>query len=205
MTRLRPDFRQSLLDCGFPPFRKLTEALETPAPSVAIRLNPRKPGAAVPAGARPVPWHPGAFLLPERPDVTLDPAMHQGAYYVQDPSSMFVAEILRQLLPELPPRPRVLDLCAAPGGKTTAMADLLPDGSLMVSNEYDFRRAEILKENIIKWGYPWSVVTRGDTSRFRALPGFFDLAVVDAPCSGEGMMRKDPKACEQWSPALVAR
>lgn len=203
MNHLKPEFRRYLTDSGFLPFADLAEALETTPPSVAIRLNPRKPGAAVPEGARPVPWHPRAFLLPERPDFTLDPAMHQGAYYVQDPSSMFVAEILRQLLPSLPDRPRVLDLCAAPGGKSTALADLLPDGSLLVSNEYDFRRAEILKENIIKWGYPWSVVTRGDTARFRSLPGFFDLVVVDAPCSGEGMMRKDPKAREQWSPALV--
>ncbi len=155
--------------------------------------------------ARPVPWHPRAFLLNERPDFTLDPAMHQGAYYVQDPSSMFIAEILRQILPDLPELPRVLDLCAAPGGQSTALIDLLPDGSLMVSNEYDFRRAEILKENIIKWGYPYCIVTRGDTARYRSLPDCFDLVVVDAPCSGEGMMRKDPKAREQWSPALVGQ
>lgn len=202
---MQEQFRKYLIDTGFEPFRELVEALEGSTPSVGIRLNPRKPGAAVPEGARRMPWHPAAYLLPSRPDFTLDPAMHQGAYYVQDPSSMFVAEIFRQLLPDLPERPRVLDLCAAPGGKTTAVADLLPEGSLMVSNEYDFRRAEILKENIIKWGYPWSVVSRGDTARFRSLPGFFDLVVVDAPCSGEGMMRKDPKAAEQWSPALVAQ
>ncbi len=200
---MNPEYRRYLLDSGFQPFAELADALENTPPVTAIRLNPRKPGAVPSEGARPVPWHPNAYLLPERPDFTLDPAMHQGAYYVQDPSSMFVAEILRQLLPSLPPTPRVLDLCAAPGGKTTAITDLLPDGSLMVSNEYDFRRAEILKENIIKWGYPWSVVTRGDTARFRALPGFFDLVVVDAPCSGEGMMRKDPKAAQQWSPLLV--
>ncbi|MCM1072119.1 MAG: RsmB/NOP family class I SAM-dependent RNA methyltransferase, partial [Alistipes timonensis] len=205
MNQLNPDFRRSLTDSGFPPFIRLADDLENTPPSVGIRLNPRKPGAVPPEGARPVPWHPRAYLLDTRPEFTLDPAMHQGAYYVQDPSSMFVAEILRQILPDLPPRPRVLDLCAAPGGKSTALADLLPDGSLLVSNEYDFRRAEILKENIIKWGYPWSIVTRGDTSRFRRLPGYFDLIVVDAPCSGEGMSRKDPKAREQWSPSLVAQ
>ncbi len=205
MNQLNPEFRRSLTDSGFPPFIRLADDLENTPPSVGIRLNPRKPGAVPPEGARPVPWHPRAYLLDTRPEFTLDPAMHQGAYYVQDPSSMFVAEILRQILPDLPPRPRVLDLCAAPGGKSTALADLLPDGSLLVSNEYDFRRAEILKENIIKWGYPWSIVTRGDTSRFRRLPGYFDLIVVDAPCSGEGMSRKDPKAREQWSPTLVAQ
>ncbi len=203
MNTLDPTFKEQLAASGFAPFRDLAEALENTAPSVAVRLNPRKPGAAVPAGSRPVAWHPAAYHLADRPEFTLDPAMHQGAYYVQDASSMFVAEIVRQLLPDLPRHPRVLDLCAAPGGKSTAIADCLADGSLLVSNEYDFRRAEILKENIIKWGYAWSVVCRGDTSRFRKLPDFFDLVVVDAPCSGEGMMRKDAKAREQWSPALV--
>lgn len=203
MNALDPIFSRQLAESGFTPFQTLIGDLENTQPSVAIRLNPRKPGADVPSDARPVAWHPAAYHLSNRPEFTLDPAMHQGAYYVQDASSMFIAEILRQLLAKLPRQPRVLDLCAAPGGKSTAIADGLPDGSLLVSNEYDFRRAEILKENIIKWGYPWSVVCRGDTSKFRKLPDYFDLVIVDAPCSGEGMMRKDAKAREQWSPALV--
>lgn len=99
----------------------------------------------------------------------------------------------------------VLDACAAPGGKTTALADALPAGSVVVANEYDRQRASVLAENIAKWGNPAVIVTQGDTSRFRKLRGTFDIILVDAPCSGEGMMRKDAQAVEQWSPALVAQ
>ncbi|MCM1223885.1 MAG: RsmB/NOP family class I SAM-dependent RNA methyltransferase [Lachnospiraceae bacterium] len=98
---------------------------------------------------------------------------------------------------------RWLDLCAAPGGKTTAAIAALPKGSIVAANEYDFKRAEILAENVGKWGAPGVIVTRGDTSQYAKLPGFFNIVAVDAPCSGEGMMRKDAKAAEQWSMQLV--
>ena len=156
----------------------LIEALETTPPSVSIRLNPRKThgqNIGIASGAVTVPWCGHGLYLPERPDFTHDPAMHQGIYYVQDASSMITSHVvahLVRLLDNNKTRPgesaiRYLDACAAPGGKTTAAIDSLPDGSFVVANEFDFRRAEILKENIMKWGYPHIAVTRGDTARFR--------------------------------------
>ena len=138
--------------------------------------------------------------------------MHQGRYYVQDASSMMTARVAAVLAGMLEKEglydPTVrplcyLDACAAPGGKTTAAVSALPAGALVVANEYDFRRAEILKENVIKWGSGNVVVSRGDTARFRRLPGFFHIVAADVPCSGEGMMRKDAQARSQWTPSLV--
>lgn len=184
----------------------LVEALESTDPSVSVRLNLRKLGGMRPGvlnreGVSPVPWCGHGFYLPARPDFTHDPAFHQGLYYVQDASSMIISHIAGKLASGRPVR--YLDACAAPGGKTTAAIDALPEGSLVVANEFDFRRAEILKENVSKWGYPGVVVSRGDTSRFRNLPGWFDIVAADVPCSGEGMMRKDETARSQWSEALV--
>lgn len=175
------------------------------SPVVSVRLNPRKPGAEFPEG-RGVRWCSGGVYLPERPSFTLDPLLHAGAYYVQDASSMIYYEVVRRLL-QLegnPERVSVLDLCAAPGGKTTAMIDALPDGSKVVANEYVGKRAAILRENISRWGYPDVTVTNRDSASFARDGGGFDIVAVDAPCSGEGMMRKDEKAREQWSPQLVA-
>lgn len=181
-------------------FPGLAEALDT-EPSIAIRHNPRK-SAAMPICA--VPWCPWGQWLEQRPDFTFDPAMHQGSYYVQDASSMAEYAAVSDAAGIIGNRPvRLLDMCAAPGGKSTAATDALPDGSLAVSNEYDFKRAEILAENIAKWGYPYVAVTRGDTKKLANLESAFDIIIVDAPCSGEGMMRKDAHAREQWSPALV--
>ncbi|MDE6308842.1 MAG: rRNA cytosine-C5-methyltransferase, partial [Muribaculaceae bacterium] len=112
---------------------------------------------------------------------------------------------IRQICPTDSGPLKYLDACAAPGGKTTAAIDALPDGSLIVANEFDPRRAQILSENVAKWGYPNAVITRGDTSQFRKLKGEFDIVAVDAPCSGEGMMRKDAVAVEQWTPELVVQ
>lgn len=181
-------------------FPGLAEALDT-EPSIAIRHNPRK-SAAPPVCA--VPWCPWGEWLDSRPDFTFDPAMHQGAYYVQDASSMAAYAAVADAAEMIGHRPlRLLDMCAAPGGKSTAATDALPDGSLIVSNEFDFRRADVLAENIAKWGYPNVAVTRGDTGKLAKLEGAFDIIVVDAPCSGEGMMRKDYHAREQWSASLV--
>ncbi len=183
----------------------LADALENTPPSVSVRLNGRKLRGGMPpllcgGSFGMVPWWDGGFYLPSRPDFTHDPSLHQGLYYVQDASSMVVAHVVRALVSG---PVRYLDACAAPGGKTTAAVDALPDGSLVVANEFDFRRAEILKENVTKWGYPGVVVTRGDTCRFRSMPGWFDVIAADVPCSGEGMMRKDETARTQWSEALV--
>lgn len=96
-----------------------------------------------------------------------------------------------------------LDLCAAPGGKTTHLRSLLTPGSLLVANEVDRKRLSILEENVWKWGAPNTVITGGAANELVALEGFFDLVLVDAPCSGQGMFRKDPFAREQWTPELV--
>ena len=176
-------------------------------PETSVRTNPAKPAQLdILSEASAVPWNTHGHYLPSRPRFTFDPAMHQGLYYVQDASSMFVAHVASHIVGLTGSAPlRVLDACAAPGGKTTAMADALPDGSVVVANEYDRQRASVLAENIAKWGNPAVIVTQGDTSRFRKLRGTFDIILVDAPCSGEGMMRKDAQAVEQWSPALVAQ
>lgn len=191
----------------------LVDCLEQTAPEVAVRINRRKLRAAgVPddwlpkvcrAGEK-VAWWPEGYLLPERPDFTHDPGMHQGLYYVQDASSMITAHVVAALSARLGGAPLLmLDACAAPGGKSTAALDALPVGSMLVANEFDFRRASILAENIQKWGCSAVAVSRGDTARFRRLPELFDIVAADVPCSGEGMMRKDAQACAQWSERLV--
>lgn len=188
---------------GEPSFDGLIEALSSSAPSVALRVNPAK-GLHPAHGSRLVPWCPAGVTLDSRPDFTFDPLMHQGAYYVQDASSMFISHVLRHIAAD--PQPRLyLDACAAPGGKTTAAADALPNGSLVVANEFVPQRAAILAENVAKWGNPLIAVTSGDTARFTTLTDTFDIIAADVPCSGEGMMRKDPEAMQQWSPELVAR
>lgn len=177
------------------------QALQT-SPPVSIRLNPDKltipeTPFLCPLTEEQVPWCSQAWYLNQRPVFTLDPCFHSGAYYVQEASSMFPAFILRQIMPQRPLR--VLDLCAAPGGKSTLLASLLPAGSLLVCNEVIRSRASILKENLIKWGCDHVVVTSNDPSAFKALKGAFDIILTDVPCSGEGMFRKDPKAVEEWS------
>lgn len=201
-------FVESLKATGSPLFDNLAEILVTTAPSVAVRDN-RAKGFRYPAEAADgdVPWWAdGGHYLAERPRFPMDPAWHQGLYYVQDASSMFIARVISRLTAETGGAPLCyLDACAAPGGKTTAAIDALPAGSLVVANEYVPSRAAILKENIIKWGSPSTIVTRGDTRLLaKALPATFDIVAADVPCSGEGMMRKEPEAVAQWSEGLVA-
>jgi 16S rRNA C967 or C1407 C5-methylase (RsmB/RsmF family)/NOL1/NOP2/fmu family ribosome biogenesis protein len=169
-------------------------ALEEPAPT-SLRLNPAKVSGSLPLP--PVPWESRAGYLPVRPVFTLDPWWHAGAYYVQEASSMLLAAAW-QVLPAGPKR--ILDLCGAPGGKSTHLASLMGPDDLLVANEVIRSRAHILAENLTKWGTTQAVVTQLDPARFGALPEFFDLLVVDAPCSGEGLFRKDPKAAAEWSP-----
>lgn len=180
------------------------EALAGAAPEVSVRVNRSKPvevDAAV--VAEQVPWCPAGCYLKERPVFALDPCWHQGRYYVQEAGSMFVNHVVRSLSGNWSGPIAVLDACAAPGGKTTAVIDAVPQGSLVVANEYVPARAAVLKENVVKWGYPAAVVTRGDTARLARLGETFDLIVADVPCSGEGMMRKDDDAVAQWSPGLI--
>lgn len=163
-------------------------------PPVSIRYNKTKPIQAFPG--EKVPWCENGLYLNERPAFTADPRWHAGAYYVQEASSMFLCEIVKQFFPNAS---KVLDLCAAPGGKSTLLCQALPDDSLLVSNEIIRSRAEILAENIIKWGKPGVVVSCNKPDDFSKLNHFFDAIVVDAPCSGEGMFRKDPGAIREWS------
>lgn len=176
------------------------------APSTAIRLNPFK-GCEGLDGA-PVPWSPYGRILQERPNFTLDPLLHAGCYYVQDSSAMYPGHIFRKHLSEFGPGVRVLDLCAAPGGKTTDLAaslrEAFGDKFQLVSNEVMKARAGVLRDNVARWGDPNVQVTSADPAVFGSqMPGCFDIIVADVPCSGEGMFRKDPKAVADWSPELV--
>ena len=148
----------------------------------------------------PVPWCEEGFYLSERPSFTLDPLFHAGCYYVQEASSMFLSHVLREYVKE----PVVaLDLCAAPGGKSTLALSELPEGSMLIANEVVRQRANILAENIIKWGNPNCIVTNNYAEDFQAFGSTFDLIICDAPCSGEGMFRKDPDSIGEWSLANV--
>jgi tRNA and rRNA cytosine-C5-methylases len=168
----------------------------------SIRVNPAKPYGPDTAGLKSVPWCDTGFYLAERPVFTLDPLFHAGCYYVQEASSMFVAHAVRSL--GLHERPLVaLDLCAAPGGKTTLLNTYLHPDSLLIANELIKPRANTLIENLARWGRANTVVTNNDPSAFRHLPGYLDLMLVDAPCSGSGMFRKDTGAIDEWSEAAV--
>lgn len=192
------EFKRMMAELGL---SDVVEAIEQSVPEVSVRYNCHKP--AVRLSDEPVPWCEEGCYLSERPVFALDPCWHQGRYYVQEAGSMFVGHVVRSLAREWPGPVCVLDACAAPGGKTTAVIDALPEGSLTVANEYVPARAAVLKENIVKWGCPSVIVTRGDTGRLARLGETFDLVVADVPCSGEGMMRKDDEAVAQWGEGLV--
>lgn len=201
---IKQEFIKMIEGLHCPDLDGLVEALGSTRPGVSIRHS-RLKGVPQPAGADMVPWSGGrGVYLAERPLFTLDPALHQGRYYVQEASSMIVGELTRRLTAGIDRPLRYLDACAAPGGKTTDALDSLPGGSVVVANEFVGRRAAVLDENLTKWGAAGRVVSRGDTRRYAKLRGAFDLIAVDAPCSGEGMFRKEPEAVEQWTPALVA-
>ena len=177
------------------------EALEK-APSVSIRLNPSKLTECPFPDAAPVAWSPYGYLLKERPVFTLDPLFHAGCYYVQDTSAMFVGHIFRQLLDRLEPDATVLDLCAAPGGKSTDLAASLRErfGNRfsLLSNEVMRNRFGVLRANLDTWGDPCTGCVSRDPSAFGDTP-LFDVVVADVPCSGEGMFRKDAQAVTEWS------
>lgn len=149
----------------------------------------------------PMHWCGNGYYLNQRPLFVLDPLWHAGAYYVQEASSMFLQYILEQITPHPQPM-KVLDLCAAPGGKTTLLANYYSNG-LVVANETIKARNAILVENLTKWGADNIVVTQNDPAHFKAVPDFFDVLMIDAPCSGSGLFRKDPDAVEHWSEQSV--
>ena len=190
-------------------FGRYLRSFEEPAP-VSIRLNPRK---AVKVGeewhAERVPWCTDGYYLPQRPNFTFDPLLHAGCYYVQEAASMFLDQVLRQHLPPLlteqSPPLTALDLCAAPGGKSTLLRALLPEDSTLYSNEPVRQRASILLENVQKWGYPHHHVTNLYPRDYRKAKMRFDVILCDVPCSGEGMFRKDTATIGEWSPQGVDR
>lgn len=175
-------------------YAALSEALEKETP-VSIRLN-RKKCTSVPVGSTSVPWCPEGYYLSGRPSFTFDPLFHAGCYYVQEASSMFLEQALRQYVDK---PVSMLDLCAAPGGKSTLARAVLPEGSLLVSNEVMRNRSQVLAENLIKWGHSEVMVTNNDPADFTELGPLFDVILTDVPCSGEGMFRKDEVAVQEWS------
>ena len=205
--------RETRLLMGEERFNRFMEAFNEDAP-VSIRLNPSKVSHAV---GEKVPWCKEGFYLSGRPQFTFDPLFHAGCYYVQEAASMFVTHVLRSVtegrffcdiaddVTKEPSLCYTLDLCAAPGGKSTAIRTVLPEGSTLVSNEPIPTRAQILLENITKWGWPDCIVTNNYPRDFRKAKARFDLILCDVPCSGEGMFRKDPTTISEWSPQNVEK
>lgn len=163
------------------------------------KINPNQLGFGL---KERVPWNPDAYYLPQRPSFTLDPFFHAGAYYVQETSSMFLTEVMKQTC-NLNNQLAVLDLCAAPGGKSTLIQSILSPHSLLVSNEVIKSRVGVLAENLSKWGASNVIVSNNGSADLGKLKGFFDVIVVDAPCSGSGLFRKDEWAMEEWSTNAV--
>jgi 16S rRNA C967 or C1407 C5-methylase (RsmB/RsmF family)/NOL1/NOP2/fmu family ribosome biogenesis protein len=178
-------------------YAQLEEALQGDAP-VSIRTNPDK--AVEVRGAERVMWCETGYYPASRPAFTFDPLFHAGAYYVQEAASMFLEQAIRQYVNA----PAVcLDLCAAPGGKSTHLLSLLSPQSLLVSNEVIRSRTAMLTENLLKWGAPNVIITNSDPADAGRLTHLFDVIVADLPCSGEGMFRKEPLSRSEWSAANV--
>ena len=199
MIQLPSDFiAQMIVLLGEDDFKKFQEAIEGER-ITSIRTNEHKVTNEV-NDATIVPWCSNGFYLENRPVFTMDPLFHAGCYYAQEASSMFVEQAIRQHWNEMDEEePLFLDLCAAPGGKSTLLASLLNGKGWLVCNEVMKSRMGILDENITKWGASNVTVTNNDPKDFGQLNGLFDLILIDAPCSGEGMFRKDDKAIEDWS------
>ncbi len=186
-------------------FRKFMAGMEE-QPPVSVRLNPFKYDSSImslPAAEKAVvEWCAEGRYLQSRPLFTLDPLLHAGAYYVQEAASMYVTDVVRRFAPADRPL-MVLDLCAAPGGKSTALRSILPEGSLLMTNEPMRQRANILMENMQKFGHPDVVVTNNYAIDYQRSGLKFDIILADVPCSGEGMFRKDEGAISEWSVANV--
>ena len=215
MTKLPQAFadytRQMMGDERFGRYLKSFEQ----EPPVSIRLNPRKAEGLTAIDAESVPWCRNGYYLKKRPNFTMDPLLHAGCYYVQEAASMFLDEVLRQAVQGTVPlcdlshswdSPRnALDLCAAPGGKSTLLRAALPDDCVLYSNEPVRNRFNILSENVQKWGYDNHIVTCQYARDFRKAKQQVDLILCDVPCSGEGMFRKDPATISEWSPQNVEK
>lgn len=181
-------------------WESLLSAHEHPAVT-SIRLNPFK-GLHSFEQATSVPWCERAYYLQERPFFTADPLLHAGCYYVQEASSMFLDHALRFCLPKSD-HLRVVDLCASPGGKSTLVAGLLKETDLLLSNEMVPNRIQALVENTVKWGYANQWVSNNTAAQIGRLEGYFDVLLIDAPCSGSGLFRKMPEFRSEWNLNLV--
>ena len=200
MAQLPEEFiQETRLVMGEERFNSYMEAFNEEAPT-SIRLNPKYNFGAMSQHA--VPWCEEGFYLEGRPQFTFDPLFHAGCYYVQEAASMFVTHILRQSgdCPQ-----SALDLCAAPGGKSTALRSVLPPDCVLISNEPMGTRAQILLENVTKWGGTNHIVTNNYPRDFRRAKLKFDVILCDVPCSGEGMFRRDPNTISEWSPQNVEK
>jgi 16S rRNA C967 or C1407 C5-methylase (RsmB/RsmF family)/NOL1/NOP2/fmu family ribosome biogenesis protein len=185
---------ESLLGDEFPSFKSAIEG----KPNVSVRYNPNKNHPTNLNIDTDVKWCKDAFYLAERPSFVFDPYFHCGSYYVQEASSMIIDHIFRTCLDLNQPQ-KVLDLCAAPGGKSSLVLSLLNKDSLLISNELVGSRARVLKENLDRWGYANNIVANNRADAYSGLNNFLDAVVLDAPCSGEGMFRKHDLSIEQWS------
>ena len=196
------DYTRSLF--GDDLYHTFLKGLGETAP-VSIRLNPFKLAETThkvnpELNPHPIPWCKEGYWLDTRPNFTFDPLLHAGAYYVQEASSMFLSHVLQHLVKQ---PVMALDLCAAPGGKTTCARTSLPVGSFLFSNEPIGKRAQILAENVQKFGHEDVVVTNNYPRDYKKTKLGFDVIIADVPCSGEGMFRKDPQSIEEWSPQNV--
>ncbi len=187
---------------GFPEELEAYKEIVDDPPSLSVRIHPKKyPGTPI---GQPVPWSHEAFFLQERPLFERDPLFHAGAYYVQEASSSVIGPLVQELYRGEATPLKVLDLCGAPGGKATHLASSLPEGSLLVANETIGKRVPVLMDQVRKWGEPNVAITQADPEHFaEQLPESFDLILIDAPCSGEGLFRKMPEHRGQWSPSLA--
>ncbi len=167
----------------------------------SIRINPYKFKGSLDLPV--VPWCKEGYMVGVGHTFAYDPAFHSGWYYVQEAASMFVQQALNSLHFEAKEPLLCLDLCAAPGGKSTLLSTWLGQKGTLVSNEIMGSRAEILKENTIKWGIGNTIVTNNDPAHFAQVGEIFDLMLIDAPCSGEGLFRRDTAARNEWSAKQV--
>jgi len=195
-----PNFLNSIAGSPGLDAENFSKAHQTAESPTSIRLNPFKPSTI--KGHEKVAWCTEGYYLNSRPSFTFDPLFHAGCYYVQEASSMFISHILYYINKE-DDSIKVLDLCAAPGGKSTLISSALKENDLLVANEIIKTRVPVLTDNLTRWGTANTIVSNNDPKDFGKVKGFFDIILVDAPCSGSGMFRKDPNAMNEWSEANV--
>jgi len=200
-SKLPPAFIRSLIEQYNIEEEEFISSHESGEQLTSVRINPFKPSNLFKSEEQ-VPWCENGRYLKERPSFTADPLFHAGCYYVQEASSMFLEQVLKHAA-DLSENLRVLDLCAAPGGKSTLISSLLNKNSLLLANEIIKTRVPVLCDNLSKWGTENTYVSNNDPKDFKRLEGYFDVIVADAPCSGSGMFRKDPAAINEWSESAV--